>query len=105
MSTLDRAQAIGKPARASERRPVRREDCRLEAIEGELLLFDPVQATVLYCNQTASAVWHLCDGSRTVAEIARLLGDAFPEARRQVAADVREAVAQLIAHRALTLTA
>jgi coenzyme PQQ synthesis protein D (PqqD) len=105
VSALDRAQATGRPARAAERRPVRCEGSRLEAIEGELLLFDPAQATVLYCNQMASVVWHLCDGSRTIAEIARLLGDAFPEARRQVAADVPEAVEQLVAHRALTLTA
>ena len=100
----ERAKETKRSVEAGEGRPVRREGCRLEAIEGELLVFDPTRASVLYCNETAAVVWGLCDGSRTVAEIVRLLSDAFPEARGQVAADVREAVVQLVAHRALSLT-
>jgi hypothetical protein len=43
---------------------------------------------VVYCNQTASLIWHLCDGTHTAAEISALLNEAYPEAAMSIPADV-----------------
>jgi hypothetical protein len=40
-------------------------------------------------------IWHLCDGSRTVAEISALLVDAFPDEGDSVARDVAATLGQL----------
>lgn len=91
------------PTPANDRRPVHQAGCRLQAIDGELLLFNPARETVLYCNQTAAAVWYLCDGHRTVTQIAQLLADTFPETGEEVLADIQEVVQHLVCHQALTL--
>lgn len=88
---------------APRERPARLERYRLEQIDGELLLFDPSAATVLYCNQSAALVWSLCDGTRTIKDIVTLLAAAFPDARGDVAADVGELVKQLVSRGALVL--
>lgn len=57
-------------------------------MDEELLLFQPAEGRVLYCNQTAGLVWRLCDGERTVGEIVALLAEAYPEAGDALPADV-----------------
>ena len=69
-------------------RPRRKSDYHLEEIDGELLIYHPTESTVVYCNQTASLIWHLCDGTHTVAEISALLCEAYPEAATSIPADV-----------------
>ncbi len=69
-------------------RPRRKADYRLEELDGELLIYHPTEANVVYCNQTASLIWHLCDGTHTAAEISALLSDAYPEAATSIPADV-----------------
>lgn len=73
----------------------------MESIDGELLLFHPAQARMMYCNETASLIWQLCDGTRTVDEIVTLLSEAFPEAETQIAEDVRATLEQFVAHGAI----
>ncbi len=68
--------------------PRRKPDYRLEELDGELLIYHPIESTVVYCNQTASLIWHLCDGTHTTAEISDLLSDAYPEAAASIPADV-----------------
>lgn len=68
--------------------PRRRPDYRLEELDGEVLIYHPTETTVVYCNQTASVIWHLCDGTHTAAEISTLLSDAFPAAAAAIPADV-----------------
>jgi len=79
-------------------RPRRKPDYRLEMIEGELLLYHPVRTRILYCNETASLVWRLCDGQRTVDEITALLAAAFPEAADTVAQDVATVLQTFLVH-------
>ena len=74
--------------------PWRKPDYRLEQIDDELLLYHPNQTQILYCNQTASLIWNLCDGRLTAQEIIDLLGAAFPEARQTIAADVTATLEQ-----------
>jgi hypothetical protein len=69
-------------------RPRRKSDYRLEAIDGELLIYHPTETNVVYCNQTASLIWHLCDGTHTAAEISTLLSEAYPAAAVSIPADV-----------------
>ena len=73
-------------------KPSPRPDWRLEQMDEELLLFQPAEGRVLYCNQTAGLVWRLCDGERTVGEIVALLAEAYPEAGDALPADVARAL-------------
>ena len=74
--------------------PRRKPDYRLEQIDDELLLYHPGQTQILYCNQTASLIWHLCDGRLTTQEIIDLLGAAFPDAHQTIATDVAATLQQ-----------
>jgi hypothetical protein len=69
-------------------RPRCKADYRLEEIDGELLIYHPTATNVVYCNQTASLIWHLCDGTHTAAEISTLLSEAYPEAAATIPAEV-----------------
>jgi PqqD family protein of HPr-rel-A system len=53
----------------SERRPVRRPDVWLRQSEDENVIYDPVTGEVHLLNATALAIWVLCDGQTTVAEM------------------------------------
>lgn len=90
---------------ASSEIPQRKPDYRLEELDGELLLFHPNQTKILYCNQTASLIWRLCDGQRSVAEITSLLRAAFPEAATALTAEVVTTLAQFQQHGAIEYTA
>lgn len=69
-------------------KPRRMSDYRLEKMDEEFLLFDPAQTKILYCNETASLIWQLCDGSRTAQEIIVTLSEAYPDAADVIANDV-----------------
>ena len=82
-------------------KPRREPGYRLETIDNELLLFHPAQAEILYCNETASLIWQLCDGQRTPQEITHLLAAAFPEAADTIADDVKATLRQFLQHGAI----
>ena len=69
------------------KKPRRKPGYHLEMMDGELLMFSPGEAQILYCNQTASLIWQLCDGERTVQEIVEMLAAAFPEAEQRIRAE------------------
>ncbi len=85
-------------------KPKREPDYRLEMIDGELLLYHLNETKILYCNQTASLIWQLCDGQKTVGEIASLLQEAYPEAAEAIAADLQATLQQFLAHNSISLT-
>jgi hypothetical protein len=68
--------------------PRRKPDYQLEELDGELLIYHPTESNVVYCNQTASLIWHLCDGTHTSAEINALLSEAYPDAAASIPADI-----------------
>ena len=82
-------------------KPRRKPDYRLEMIDGELLLFHPGETKIMYCNQSASLIWRLCDGQHTVEEIASLLSQAFPEAADTIPAEVEATLRQFHEHGAI----
>jgi hypothetical protein len=85
----------------SSRRPCQQPGYRLEVLDGELLLYHPGQTKMLYCSQTASLIWHLCDGRRTSREIVELLSQAFPEAAEAIPEDVQVTLGEFLRHGAI----
>ncbi len=73
----------------------------LEKMDDELLLYHPAETKVMYCNQTASIIWQLCDGKRTVQEIVELLAAAYPAAADEVENDVQATLQQFAEHGAI----
>ena len=69
---------------------------------GELLLYHPAQEKIYYCNPTASLIWQLCDGQRSLGAILGLLQEAYPAASAALVDDVCNILEQLRAHGALT---
>lgn len=82
--------------------PIPNPDYRLEELDDELLLYHPAATKTIYLNQTASLVWQLCDGVRTVSEIAELLCESYPDAADTIRADVESAVERFAEHGAVS---
>ncbi len=61
-------------------------------VDGDLGLYDPVREQVAILNRTASDIWELCDGTRTIAGIARELADAYSEDLDQVREEVEATI-------------
>jgi pyrroloquinoline quinone biosynthesis protein D len=73
----------------------------VEEMEGENLLYRLGGHKAIHLNDTATVIWKLCDGSRTVQEIIDLLKIEYPGSEIVVAADVREAIELLVSEGAL----
>jgi hypothetical protein len=67
----------------------------LTELEGEGVLYDYDRMVMVYVNDSARAIWDLCDGHRTVGEIVDILANAFQNAGDQVGPDVQDVVKQL----------
>ncbi len=91
----------GRPG--AERVPRRSPEVLEEEFDGELVLCEPVREQVVLLNETGAAVWELCDGSLSVAEIVALLADQTGAERETVAADVAAFVEDLVARGFLAL--
>lgn len=87
----------------SSNKPCRLPDYRLEVMDNELLLFHPAHTKILHCNETASLIWQLCNGQRSIQEITSLLSAAFPEAADTMANDVEATLEQFLRHGAIEL--
>ena len=77
-------------------KPKQKSGYHLEMMDGELLLYHLDETQILYFNDTASLIWHLCDGQLTINEIITLLSEAYPHAAGTMAADVEETVQQFL---------
>ncbi len=77
-----------------QRKPCRNDGFRLEQMDDETLLYHPAGDKILQFNQTASIIWQLCDGQRSVDELIELLQEAYPEAAAEIAGDVEEILQQ-----------
>ncbi len=82
-------------------KPRQTPDFRLEQLDGELLLYHPGQTTIMYCNPTASLVWGLCDGQRSVQDIIGLLSAAYERTAAAIGADVEATLEQFYQHGAI----
>jgi hypothetical protein len=70
---------------------------RRDLPSGECMLLEPQAALALVLNPVGAAIWDLCDGTRSLTDMASLLVEHFAEtALEQVQADVQALVKQLI---------
>ena len=84
-------------------KPRRTQNYRLEMLDGELLLYEPGETKILYCNQTASLIWQLCDGTHTKEEITAFLKKGYPEVAETIASDVDETLSRFLDEGAIEL--
>ena len=64
-------------------------------VESDLLIYTAERSALFSLNPSARAVWDLCDGRRTEAEICRLLAQDLGLAEADLAPDVTHALVQL----------
>jgi hypothetical protein len=84
-------------------RPKRHADVLLTNLDDETLLYHPEWMTAFALNSTASSIWQLCDGERTIAQIVELLQEAYPEEAATMPAEVEASVRTLSSHRVVVL--
>jgi len=79
------------------------EDCLIEDMDGELLLYNPSTAETLHLNGSSAFVFQSCDGNRSVAEIIAEAQATFPEQAEQIESDIEQVVTDLSDKKALRL--
>ena len=84
--------------------PCRKQSLQLQEFDGELVLYDLEKMKVIYLSETATLIWQLCDGKRTIGEIVHLLRDAYPDNGHVIEADVESAMAHFTENRTLDWT-
>ncbi len=82
--------------------PVPNPEYQLEELDNELLLYHPAETKTVYMNETASLVWQLCDGGRSVDEIVDLLQESYPEAGDGLRDDVQRTLDVFAQHGAIS---
>lgn len=76
-------------------RPKRRDGVLNHAVADEVVLWDDQNQMAVSLNLSAAAVWELCDGASSVAEITSYLSEVVGCETRALADDVQQAVRQL----------
>jgi pyrroloquinoline quinone biosynthesis protein D len=76
----------------------------VEELDGENLLYRLGAHKAIHLNDSATLIWRLCDGTRTVQQIVDLLKDQYPESESAVASDVAEAIELLVSEGAVLET-
>jgi|GEM_PF-1786963 len=64
----------------------------------EVIWVEEATGSTYALNLTASAILDLCDGSRSVGEIAALIGETLPGAAQQIEHDLRPILAEFVAY-------
>ena len=76
----------------------------VEELDGENLLYRLGAHKAIHLNDSATLIWRLCDGTRTVQEISDLLKGQYPGSENAVASDVAEAIGLLVSEGAVLET-
>lgn len=71
------------------------ENCLLEEMDNDILLYNPANTQTLHLNETSSLVWQLLDGERSVEVLIQLLQQEFPESHDQIEQDVLEVLEKM----------
>ncbi len=98
-----RTRADENPMDNADHVPRRRKGYRLEEMGEDLLLYRSAALKTIYLNESAAVVWKLCDGARSVREIAETLAAAYREDASAIEADVWDAIDRLLREGALRL--
>ncbi|MBL4670832.1 MAG: PqqD family protein [Arenicella sp.] len=70
-------------------------ECLLEDMDGEMLLYNPSNATTLHLNGPSAIVWELCSGDNSVATMIHALQQAYPAQKDQIESDVIAVINEL----------
>ena len=76
----------------------------IEEIEGENLIYRLGTHQAIHLNETATVIFKLCDGSRSVQQVIDLLAAEYPIAEADVTTDVLDAVDLLVREGVLDTT-
>ena len=80
-----------------DRVPRKRRNFHLEEVDGEHILFGRTRAAAHFLNESASAIWNVCDGTRSVREIVQIFSDAYPDSAGEIAQQVPQVIGELAA--------
>lgn len=80
------------------------EDCLLEDMGGEILLYQPSTAKAIQLNESSRIVWQLCDGKRSVSDIIDEISQLYPDQASQISTDVVLATKMLLDNKVLELS-
>ena len=83
--------------------PGSREGLQTDLLDDELLVYDKETTKVIALNATASLIWSLCDGSRSLGEVEKLLVEAYPEGASRIPAEMADTIEMLVKEGALEL--
>jgi pyrroloquinoline quinone biosynthesis protein D len=78
-----------------QERPIRVPEFRLEPRDHDSLLVDAAGHQLLLLNDTALALWDLCDGTNTVDEMITAVVDLFSADVDDVRSDVASTIGRL----------
>ncbi|MDH5730318.1 MAG: PqqD family protein [Gammaproteobacteria bacterium] len=67
-----------------------------QEVEGEFLVLDRKKDKIHQLNQTASAIWLMCDGNTSKQDMMRRYGEMFEISSEQAQNDVNDLIAQFI---------
>src|SRR3972149_2840344 len=92
-----RAEKLQTGVKSGEHRlPLRASGLLEYGVDGQLILCEPSVEQVHLLNATAAAIWLLCDGRHTVADIAAELAALFNRDVPGVESDVRETLVDFL---------
>lgn len=74
------------------------DECLLEDMDGELLLYNPNNATTLHFNGPSSVVWELCNGTNSVHQMIEAVAEAYPDQADQIEGDIIAALNEFLEH-------
>jgi len=80
------------------------ERIKVEIMDGETVLYGEAAKKMIYLNESATAVFQLCDGQRSVLEIIDLLTAAYPDESAAMRQDVVRVIDYLVQEGVLRLT-
>ena len=80
---------------AGEQRPQRRVGVLAQEVDGTVVLLDPDSGESFALEGIGSTVWQLCDGTKTVEEIAAAIHAEFDAPEATIQADVLDLLEEL----------
>ena len=89
----------------SQTLPLRRTDVLKQEVSGTLVLLDPDSGQYFALDEVGARIWDLCDGDRTFASIADLIGAEYDAPAAEIRADVSRLLGELAGERLLVLRA
>jgi hypothetical protein len=75
-----------------ELRPARHPDVHASTLDGDCVLYDPRVGRGYVLNATGAQIWELCNGQRTLRDLAQEITSAYQIDVELAVADVRELV-------------